>query len=60
MFRCELCGKVSNPREKQYKKTIQTRNKTYTYLDNRGRCRTSKGEEIVKEINVCEKCNDRK
>lgn len=29
MFRCERCGKVTKPREKQTKKTIETRDKRW-------------------------------
>lgn len=56
MFKCEICGKATQPREKQYKKMVKTRNKTYSNLDKYERVKTTKGSEIVKEINVCEKC----
>ena len=56
MFRCEKCGKVTKAGEKQNKKVIRTRNKTYTYTDKHGNEKTSKGKEIVKEINICEEC----
>lgn len=56
MFKCKICGKMTQPGEKQYKKIVKTRNKTYHNLDKYGKERISKGSEIVKEINVCEKC----
>lgn len=56
MFRCEMCGNVTKPKEKQHKKIIKTREKNYTYLDEYGNKKISKGTEIVKEINICEKC----
>lgn len=56
MFKCEMCGNITKPKEKQHKKTIKTREKNYTYLDKYRNERTSKGSEIVKEINICEKC----
>ena len=51
MFRCDKCGKVTKPREKQTKKVIKERDKVYF----NGYKQTT-GKEIVKEINFCEKC----
>lgn len=56
MFRCEMCGKTTRPGEKQTKKIIAERERTYHYIDNKGRKQMSKGKEITKEINICEKC----
>lgn len=56
MFKCEECGKITQLGEKQHKKVIKTRKKIYYYTDKNGKERTSTGSEIVKEINVCEKC----
>lgn len=57
MFKCKICGNITQPGEKQYKKVVKTRNKIYHNLDKYGRERISKGSEIVKEINVCEECS---
>ena len=56
MFKCQMCGKVTEPKEKQYKKIIKTRSKTYHNLNKYGKEKISKGSETVKEINVCEEC----
>lgn len=56
MFKCEICKRVTKPREKQYKHILKTRSKNYYYINKYGKERTSKGNEIVKEISVCEKC----
>lgn len=59
MFRCEKCGKTTRAGEKQTKKVIQTRRKEYYNVDKWGNDKTSKGVEIVKEINLCEKCAEK-
>ena len=51
MFRCDRCKRITEPGEKQTKKVVKTRNKTYF----NGKKETT-GKEIVKEINLCEKC----
>lgn len=56
MFKCEQCKNITRSGEKQHKKVIKTRDKIYNYTDKHGNNRTSKGKEIVKEINICEKC----
>lgn len=56
MFRCEKCGKVTKSGEKQTKKVVQTRTKTYYFEDKYGDKKKKEGHEIVKEINLCEKC----
>lgn len=56
MYRCEICKKTTKSGEKQNKKVIETREKIYHYIGKDGKEKTSKGTEIVKEINVCEKC----
>ena len=58
MFKCEKCGRVTQAGEKQHKEIVETRNKTYNYIDKYGKERISDGFEIVKEINVCEKCTE--
>ncbi len=56
MFKCQECGRITQPREKQTKKVIAERERTYHYIDGKGREQISKGKEITKEINICEKC----
>ena len=50
MFKCQQCGGQSAPGEKQSKKVVAKRPKTYK---NGG-----VGWEIKKEISVCNKCGD--
>lgn len=57
MFKCQNCGEVSKPRQRQYKFTTKSREKTYpAFID--GRRVLSSGREIVEEISVCEKCRE--
>lgn len=56
MFKCEICGKITKPGDKQHKKVIETRKKIYHNPDKYGHDIISEGDEIVKEISVCEKC----
>ena len=56
MFRCERCKRITKPGEKQHKKIVQTRQKTYVNIDKRGKEKKTIGSEIVKEINICEEC----
>ena len=58
MFRCDRCGKTTRPGEKQTKKVVKTRDKTYTYTDKfeREQTKFKENAEIVKEINLCENC----
>lgn len=56
MYRCDICKEITKSGEKQNKKIIKTRTKKYHYIDKYGKEQTSEGSEIVKEINVCEKC----
>ena len=56
MFRCEECSKITQPNEKQHKKVVETREKTYKNEDKYGNIKTTKGFETVKEINICEEC----
>ena len=56
MYRCEICKQVTKPGEKQNKKIIKTRDRIYHNTDKYGKEIISEGTEIVKEINVCDKC----
>ena len=56
MYKCDICNEITKSGEKQNKKIIETRNKTYHFIDKYGKEKTSEGTEIVKEINICEKC----
>lgn len=59
MFRCQVSGKVSAPREKAYKIVTKTRNKTYTLTRFNQEEKTEfevnfQGSEVVEELTVCE------
>lgn len=58
MFKCEICHKITEPREKLTKYPVKFRDKVYQknhpFIKNK--IVTSYGKEIVKEINVCENC----
>lgn len=58
MFKCDLCHKITEPREKLTKYPVKFRDKVYQknhpFIKNK--IVTSYGKEIVKEINVCENC----
>lgn len=71
MFKCDNCGKVTQPGEKQHKALLNTRNKEYYYEqfeekygkkkrieDDHGKpiYKVTVGYEIVKEISVCSDC----
>lgn len=60
MFRCDKCNRVTEPREKLTKKAILKRDRVYQNIFksqySREKVKTTFGEEIVKEINLCEKC----
>lgn len=57
MFRCGKCKQVSYPGEKPTKKVVATRGRVYETSNGPGKYpTTSYGEEIVKEIDLCEKC----
>ena len=48
MFICALCHKQPEPKEKQFSLVAEYRNKTYS--------NNTVGQEIVKEIKICELC----
>jgi hypothetical protein len=56
MFKCEKCGKISNPGETSNKVVVEKRDKTYRYKKDKVEM-TSHGWEIKKEIIVCDECN---
>jgi len=59
MYKCQECGKVSKPREPINKIISEIRKKEYEFEVQKGRntiTKTSKGNEIVKEIEVCKEC----
>ncbi len=59
MFKCGKCGKTTEPREKLVKKPIIIRDRVYQTLlkkDSYKGIITTVGTEIVKEINLCERC----
>lgn len=59
MFKCEKCERITEPREKLVKKPIITRDRVYQVAVKKNNCDgivTTVGTEIVKEINLCERC----
>ncbi len=60
MFKCQKCKQTTKPNEKLNKVVIATREKEYTnkFIDKNGReqVKITNGTEIVKELNLCEKC----
>lgn len=61
MFKCQLCLKLSLPKEPVNKKVLLTReveyqNNLYDKEKEKEYVKISKGFEIVKEINICERC----
>ena len=60
MFKCQKCKQTTKPNEKLNKVVIATREKEYTnkFIDKNGReqVKITYGTEIVKELNLCEKC----
>lgn len=60
MFRCESCGKTTNPGEKCHKFVVKTRPKRYKNTIKKGKkveVIESHGTEIVQEINMCDDCH---
>ena len=61
MFKCDKCGRITKPCEKLVKKPIITRDRVYQEVSKnkcgRDTVKTTFGSEIVKEINLCEKCS---
>ena len=56
MFKCDKCKRITKAGEKQHKKVVETREKVYINIDKYGKEKRTTGTEIVKEINVCERC----
>lgn len=59
MFKCEKCGRVTEPREKLTKMPILMRERVYqqdVIKYKKKKTVTSFGQEIIKEINLCERC----
>lgn len=52
MFKCDACGKTTQPYEKAVKQVMETR--SVTYRDDAG---GGIGTEIVKERTVCQACS---
>ena len=59
MFKCDMCGKITEAREKQHKKIVEVRQKTYYNKNEWGREKKSVGHEIVRELNICEECTEK-
>lgn len=60
MYKCQKCHKNTLPNEKCNKVVVATREKTYVnkVKDRKGKEfeKISYGHEIVREINVCDRC----
>jgi len=61
MYKCELCGIQSEPRQKAHKKILATKWVTHVdhYIDrDTGRLKTTttNGSQIVKEVTCCLNC----
>ena len=56
MFNCEKCGETSKPREKQTKVVLEKRVIDYGIPSKKDKTKSAVGWEVVKEINVCERC----
>jgi hypothetical protein len=62
MFKCELCNRSSQPREKSHKLVTKTRPRDYVNEHKRGLDKikvTTHGWEIVEEIQVCKQDFDK-
>ena len=61
MYKCALCGKTSDPREKAGRTVIERREKIYTReVENGPPIILGRGMEIVKEIVICSiSCEER-
>ena len=63
MIRCQLCNKVSNPREKTHEIILEKRSMNYENEIQAGRfkkIRNSRGWETAKSIRVCDECYSEK
>ena len=59
MFRCQLCNRLSAPRERSCKIVTETREKEY-FSEIRGRMHlVGTGTEIVKEAVLCRECAEK-
>ncbi len=57
MYKCEVCGSISKPREPRNTFVTKKSKKTYKLLDKNGeRIGSVMGWEIKKEINLCKVC----
>lgn len=56
MFKCENCGKTTEPREKLNLRTARVRNKRYGVPSKNDKYIEAIGTEIMKEQKLCNKC----
>ena len=56
MFRCEECKQVSKPREGCNRVIVETRPKVYFILENGDPIEVGRGQETVRERNLCGTC----
>ena len=60
MYKCDICGQSTKPREKLEKVVMEHRKKVYgrKYNQSTKRLEEQVGSEIVKEFNVCSNCKE--
>jgi hypothetical protein len=59
MYRCEICGGISKPKERSCLVTVETRLKEYPHNDKTQIKEGSTfGKEIVREKRICQNCKD--
>lgn len=56
MFKCEKCNRQTQPNEKQLKHTVEVRRIEGKFKDKKTKSIKDHRFEIVKEINICERC----
>jgi len=55
-FKCQVCGKPQPAGSKPNNVVIETRYVTYRNKDSEGNVKLSEGNEIVKQLKVCDEC----
>jgi len=61
MYKCDNCGKLTQPKQSILKVVVEKRNKIYgkKFDEVSKKYVEIKGQEIVKELNVCPKCYEK-
>lgn len=58
MFKCDNCGKTTEPREKMNLRTSKVRNKSYGVPSKKDKYIEATGTEIVEQQKLCKECFD--